>query len=77
MSARKRDAAAEAVYQKWTGYWRTVNAPSSMDHKEFLQIRTVALAAYTHFLSVRGRSREAQAVQAQLAALECRFGTCD
>jgi hypothetical protein len=77
MSARKQDAAAEAIYQKWTGYWKTANAPAGIDPKEFLQIRTVALASYTHFLSVRGRSREAQTVQAQLNALGCRFGMCN
>ena len=26
MSARSQDAAAEAIYRKWTGYWKTINA---------------------------------------------------
>ncbi len=77
MSARKQDAAAEAIYRKWTGYWKPSDAPSGMDPKEFLQIRAVALTAYSHFLGVRGRSREAQAIQARLAAARCRFGICE
>jgi hypothetical protein len=76
MSAR-RQAAAEAIYQKWTGYWKTADLPAGMDPKESLQIRTAALAAYSHFLSVRGRSREAQAIQSQLTAMGCRFGMCN
>lgn len=77
MSARRQDAAAEAIYQKWAGYWKTSNVPGIIDPKESLQIRTVALSAYSHFLSVRGRSREAQAIQSQLTAAGCRFGICD
>jgi ATP/maltotriose-dependent transcriptional regulator MalT len=77
MSARKQDAAAEVIYRKWTAYWKTANLPAGMDPKESLQIRTVALAAYTHFLSVRGRAREAQTIQSQLSALGCRFGMCE
>lgn len=76
MSARKQDAAAEAIYRKWTGYWKTVMTPLALDPKESLQIRTVALAAYTHFLTIRGRSREAQSIQSQLTAMGCRFGMC-
>ena len=77
MSARKQDAGAEAIYQKWTAYWKTANLPADMDPKESLQVRTVALTAYGHFLSVRRRSREAQAIRSQLAALGCRFGACE
>ena len=77
MSARNQDAAAEAIYQKWTSYWKTANLPAGMDPKEALQIRTVALVAYSHFLSVRRRSSEAQAVQSQLTALGCRLGMCN
>jgi hypothetical protein len=51
--------------------------PAAMDPKESLQIRTVALEAYSHFLSIRKRAREAQAIQSQLTALGCRFGMCD
>ena len=77
MGARKQDAAAEAIYQKWTAYWKTAALPAAMDPKEALQIRTVALVAYSHFLSVHRRPREAQAVQSQLAMLGCRFGMCE
>jgi hypothetical protein len=77
MSARRQDAQAEAIYKKWTAYWKTAALPDGMDPKESLQIRAVALTAYSHFLSVRGRSQEAQAVLSQLTALGCRFGTCD
>lgn len=77
MSARRQDAAAEAIYRKWAGYWKTVNVPGIVDPKESLQIRTEAWSAYSHFLSVRGRSREAQAIQSQLTAAGCRFGICD
>jgi hypothetical protein len=76
MSARRQDAAAEAIYRKWTTYWKTASLPAGMDPKESLQIRTVALVAYGHFLSVHKRAREAQAVQSQLAAAGCRFGMC-
>lgn len=76
MGARTQDTAAEALYQKWTAYWKTASLPAAMDPKESLQIRTVALVAYSHFLSVRRRSRDAQTVQAQLTALGCRFGAC-
>ncbi|HXP84208.1 MAG TPA: hypothetical protein VN841_05785 [Bryobacteraceae bacterium] len=77
MSARKQNAAAEAIYRKWTAYWKTAGTPGIVDPKESLQIRTTALIAYGHFLSVHGRSREAQAIQAQLVAAGCRFGTCE
>jgi hypothetical protein len=77
MSARKKDAAAEAIYRKWTGYWKTSTVPGVIDPKEALQIRAAALAGYTHFLTVRGRSREAQAIQSQLTAMGCRFGMCE
>jgi tetratricopeptide (TPR) repeat protein len=77
MSARKQDAAAEAIYQKWTAYWKTASMPAGIDPKESLQIRTVALVGYSHFLSVRRRTREAQTIQTQLTALGCRFGMCD
>jgi hypothetical protein len=45
--------------------------------KPFADIRAAALAAYSHFLSVRGRSRDAQAIQSRLTAMGCRFGMCD
>ena len=77
LSARGQDAAAEAIYQKWTGYWKTPDVLGSIDPKESLQIRTVALVGYSHFLSVHGRTREAQAVQSRLAAMGCRFGMCE
>jgi hypothetical protein len=77
LSARKQDAAAEAIYQKWTGFWKTAPTPGIIDPKESLQIRTAALIAYGHFLSVDGRSREAQAIQAQLNAAGCRLGSCE
>jgi hypothetical protein len=77
LSARKQDAAAEAIYKKWTGYWKTGSVPSNFDPKESLQIRTAALTGYSHFLSLRGRSAEAQAIQTQLAAMGCRFGMCE
>jgi ATP/maltotriose-dependent transcriptional regulator MalT len=77
MSARKQDAAAEAIYKKWTSYWKTASFPATIDPKESLQIRTVALEGYSHFLSVRRRPREAQAIQSQLTALGCRLGMCD
>ena len=77
MSARKQDTGAEAIYQKWTAYWKTAKLPASMDPKESLQIRAVALRGYSHFLSVRKRSREAQAILSQLTAVGCRPGTCD
>ena len=77
MSARKQDAAAEAIYRKWIGYWKTAKMPASIGSKESLQIRTAALEAYSHFLSLRGRSREAQAIQGQLTAMGCRFGMCE
>ena len=77
MSARNQDAGAEAIYQKWTAYWKTAKLPAGMDPKESLQIRTVALAGYSHFLSIRKRSREAQAVLSQLTALGCRLGMCN
>jgi hypothetical protein len=77
MSARRQDAAADAIYQKWADYWKNANVPASIDPKESLQIRTAALAAYSHFLSVRGRSRDAQAIQSRLTAMGCRFGMCD
>jgi hypothetical protein len=77
MSARKQYAAAEAIYQKWTGYWNSPNLPGILDPKESLQIRAVALTGYGHFLSVHGRSREAQAIQGQSAAMGCRFGLCE
>jgi hypothetical protein len=76
LSARGLDAAAEAIYRKWTGYWKTSDVPGIVDAKESLQIRTVTLVGYSHFLSVHGRTREAQAVQSQLAAMGCRFGMC-
>ena len=76
LSARGQDAGAEAIYQKWTGYWKTPDVPGIVDVKESLQIRTLALVGYSHFLSAHGRSREAQAVQSQLAAMGCRFGMC-
>jgi hypothetical protein len=75
-SARKRDAAAEAIYRKWTAYWKTSNVPGIVDPRESLRIRTAALVGYGHLLSVRGRSREAQAIQSQLTAMGCRFGSC-
>jgi hypothetical protein len=34
MSARKQDAGAEAICQKWTAYWKTANSPAGMDPKE-------------------------------------------
>lgn len=77
MSARRQDVAAEAIYQKWTAYWKTAHLPAGIDPKESLQIRTVALVAYSHFLSVRGRSLEAQTIQSQLTEMGCRFGMCD
>ncbi len=77
MSARKEDAAAEAIYQKWTSYWKTASLPAGIDPKESLQIRTAALVAYGHFLSIRRRSREAEAIKAQLTAAGCRFGICE
>jgi ATP/maltotriose-dependent transcriptional regulator MalT len=77
LSARGQDAAAEAIYRKWTGYWKTPDVPGIVDPKESLQIRTVALVGYGHFLSVHGRTREAQAVQSRLAAMGCRFGMCE
>jgi hypothetical protein len=77
LSARKQDAAAEAIYRKWTGYWKSSNVPGIIDTKESLQIRTAALTGYGHFLSVRGRSREALAIQSQLTAMGCRFGMCE
>jgi hypothetical protein len=77
LSARGQDAAAEAIYQKWTGYWKTSEVPGIIDAKESLQIRTIARVGYSHFLSVHGRTREAQAVQSQLAAMGCRFGMCE
>ncbi|HYL35668.1 MAG TPA: hypothetical protein VEV17_07140 [Bryobacteraceae bacterium] len=77
MSARRQDAAAEAVYRKWTAYWKTAAMPAGIDPKESLQIRTVALGGYNHFLSVHHRSRESQAIQSQLIALGCRSGMCE
>jgi hypothetical protein len=65
------------MYQKWIGYWNPPDVPGILDPKESLQIRTVALVGYSHFLSVHGRTREAQAVQSQLAAMGCRFGMCE
>ena len=76
-SARKQDAAAEAIYRKWIGFWRSPTIPGIVDPKESLEIRAAALAGYSHFLSVRGRIREAQAIQSRLAALGCRFGMCE
>jgi hypothetical protein len=76
-SARKQDAAAEAIYRKWTGYWKTSTVPGIIDPKESLQIRSVALTGYSHFLSVRGRPREAQAIQSRLTTMGCRFGMCE
>ena len=76
LSARGQDAAAQAIYQKWTVYWKTSDVLGIINAKESLQIRTVALVGYSHFLSVHGRTREAQAVQSQLAAMGCRFGMC-
>jgi ATP/maltotriose-dependent transcriptional regulator MalT len=67
MSAREQEASAEEIYRKW----KTANLPAGMDPKESLQIRTVALRVYSHFLSVQGRVREAQAIQSQLTALGC------
>jgi hypothetical protein len=77
MSARKQDSAAEAIYKKWSGYWKTVSAPPSIDPKEFVHIRTAALAAYTHFLSIRERTREAQSIQTQLASMGCQYAMCE
>lgn len=77
LSARKQDAAAEAIYRKWSGYWKTPDLPGIPDPKESLQIRATPLIAYGHFLSVHGRAREAQAVQMQLTVMGCRFGTCE
>jgi hypothetical protein len=77
MIARQQDAAAEAICQKWTAYWKTASMPSAMDPKESLQIRTTALVAYVHFLSVRRRAPEAQAIRSQLSAAGCKLGTCE
>lgn len=77
MSARKQDAAAEAIYRKWTTYWKSPDLPGIPDPKESLQIRATPLIAYGHFLSVHGRAREAQAIQMQVIALGCRFGSCE
>jgi hypothetical protein len=77
LSARKQDAAAEAIYRKWTGYWKSAGAPPGIDPKELLQIRAAPLAAYSHFLSVHGRSGEARAIQSQLTAMGCRFAMCE
>jgi hypothetical protein len=77
MSARGQDTAAEAIYRKWADYWKTSNVPGIVDPRESLQIRAAALIGYSHFLSVRGRSREAQAIQSRLTAMGCRFGMCE
>ena len=76
-NARGQDFAAESIYQKWIAYWKTAKSPPGFDPKEFLQIRMAALVGYSHFLAVRGRTREAQAIQAQLTAAGCRAGTCE
>src|SRR5579862_130904 len=70
ISGRKQDG-AEAIYRKWIAYWKTAGAPPNVDPRTALKIRTAAMAGYTHFLSVHGRSREALAMQAQLAAMDC------
>jgi ATP/maltotriose-dependent transcriptional regulator MalT len=77
LSARLQDAAAEAIYKRWTTYWKTAAMPAGMDPKEWLQIRTVALEGYSHFLSRHQRARDVQAVQAELTAMGCRFGLCN
>lgn len=77
LSARGQKAAAEAIYRKWSDYWKNASPPPAFDPKEFLQIRTAALIAYGHFLAAQGRPREAQAIHAQLAAAGCKFGTCE
>jgi len=74
LSAEGSYAKADAIYQKWIKYWESSSAPPSIDAKESLEIRTQALAEYTHFLSRRGRSGEAEAARAQWKAMGCGLG---
>jgi ATP/maltotriose-dependent transcriptional regulator MalT len=76
LSARAANTEAEAIYRKWIAYWQSEAAAPSIDPKESLDIRTQALSGFTHFLSKRGRSREAQAAQVRLKAMGCALGLC-
>ena len=76
LSARGQNAAAEVIYRKWSDFWKNASPPPNFDPKEFLQIRTTAQVAYSHFLASHGRSRDAQTIRTQLAAAGCTFGTC-
>jgi tetratricopeptide (TPR) repeat protein len=74
LSAEGSYAKADAIYQKWIKYWESRSAPPSIDAKESLEIRTQALAEYTHFLSHRGRFGEAKAARARWKAMGCGLG---
>ena len=50
MGARKQDAAAEAIYKRWTSYWKTVSMPPNIDPKEFLQVRDGCAGGLHSFL---------------------------
>jgi tetratricopeptide (TPR) repeat protein len=61
---------AESIYQKWIKHWDDRPPASGSIQRELAEPRLKPLQEYTHFLTLRRRSLEAQAARARLRMLE-------
>lgn len=63
-------AEAESIYREWIKHWSDRPPASGSIQRELAEPRLKPLQEYTHFLTLRGRSPEAQAARARLRILE-------